>query len=98
VEHLLVSGALTDLALGVIVLEAFLLVVARHRLGVGLRPGDVLGQLLAGAMLLLALRSALTGGSYLWTLGFVSASFPAHLFDLARRARQGRSSVERAGG
>ncbi len=87
-ESLVGSGRLTDLALAVIVLEALLLLLARHRTSVGLRPADVLGQLAAGAMLLMALRCALTGASYVWTLGFMSASFPAHLFDLARRARR----------
>jgi hypothetical protein len=31
-----------------------------------------------------------TGASYVWTLVFVAASFPAHAFDLLRRVRSAR--------
>jgi hypothetical protein len=90
VEHFLWSGSLTDLALAIIAVEAVVLLVSQQRSGVGLRPLDVAGQLAAGAMLLLALRCAVTGASYVWTLVFVAASFPAHAFDLLRRVRSAR--------
>jgi hypothetical protein len=86
-KDLLVTGHLIDVALVVVGLEALALVAARARLGRGLRPLDVLGQLLAGLLLMLAVRCAVTGADYRWTLAFVSASFPAHVFDLARRSR-----------
>jgi hypothetical protein len=33
-------------------------------------------------------RCALTGADYRWTAALVTASLPAHLFDLARRTRK----------
>ncbi len=85
-KELLLSGRVTDLALAAIGVEVILLLAGR----LGLRPLDVLGQLLAGALLLLAVRCALEGADYRWTLAFLSASFPAHVFDLARRLRSSR--------
>lgn len=81
------SGWATDLILAVVGLEALFLFVVYRRTGRGLAPLDVFGQLLAGALLLLALRCALTGADYRWTALFLAASFPAHLFDLVRRWR-----------
>jgi hypothetical protein len=87
-QELLASGRVIDLALVVMALELLLLAVMRGRAGVGLQPVNVIGQLLAGALLLLALRCVLKGGDYRWTLGFLTASFPAHVFDLIRRSRR----------
>ena len=84
--ELLQSGRVVDLALAVLGLEVALLFAMRQR-GNGLAPIDVLCQLASGALLLLALRVELTGGDHRLTLALLSASFPAHLFDLARRAR-----------
>jgi hypothetical protein len=82
------SGQVIDLALVVIVLEAIFLVVRRARSAEGLKPIEVFGQLAAGVCLLSAVRCALTGADWRWTAGFLSASFPAHVFDLVRRARR----------
>ena len=41
----------------------------------------------AGGLLLGAVRCAVTGGDPVWILLLVTASFPAHLYDLRRRAR-----------
>lgn len=92
VRELFASGRGIDIALVCIALEGALLVGLRRRTGRGLKPLDVLGHLLAGALLLLAMRCALTGADYRWTALFLSASFPAHLFDLARRARLAHES------
>jgi hypothetical protein len=81
------SGRAIDLVLLVVGLELLALVVRHQRGGKGLAPLDLLGQLLAGALLLLAVRCALTGADYRWTAVFLTASFPAHLYDLARRSR-----------
>ena len=86
-KDLLLSGRLIDVALAVIVLELVVLLAIGRRPGRALRPLDVLGQLLAGLLLMLAVRCALTGADYRWTLVLVSASFPAHIFDLLRRSR-----------
>jgi hypothetical protein len=87
VKEFLISGRAIDFVLVVVALEVAALVVARRRTGRGLAPLDLLGQLLAGALLLIAVRCALTGADYRLTALFLAASFPAHLFDLARRLR-----------
>ncbi len=86
-NELLTSGRVVDVALVVLVLELVGLFVWHRRSGRGLNPIDLIGHLLAGACLLLALRAYATGADYRWTLLFLTASFPAHLFDLTRRAR-----------
>ncbi len=91
-SELLASGRVIDLALVVIGLELLALIALRNRAASGLRPIDMVGQLLAGALLLLALRVALTGGNVWWIAGFLTASFPAHVFDVARRLRHGAGS------
>jgi hypothetical protein len=86
VKELLERGTLLDFAVAVVVLEATMIALLRARRGAGLRLRDVAGQLLAGVFLLLALRNALAGGDYRLTLGFMTLSFPAHAWDLVRRA------------
>ena len=89
-RELLESGRLIDLALIVTGIELVVLMLRRRITKRGLSALDLVGQLLAGACLLLALRCALSGGDQTWTLLFFSASLPAHLFDLARRLRKQR--------
>lgn len=79
------SGRFIDLALAMTALEWIGLVVLRRTRGSGLAPSAIAGQLLAGVMLLLALRCALRGDDYRWPLLFFSASLPAHVFDLMKR-------------
>jgi len=86
-DDLFRSGRIVDVALVVIVLELLFLIAMRQRLAPGLRPLDLIGQLSAGFMLLLGVRFAVAGADYRWTLLLLTASFPAHLFDLSRRAR-----------
>jgi hypothetical protein len=86
-KEMLSGAAIVDVALAVIVLEFIALLVMARRDARGLRVVDLVGQLLAGAMLLLAVRSALTRADERWTILFLSASFPAHVFDLVRRRR-----------
>jgi len=87
VNALLYDGTLVDVALGALVVEIAVLLVLSGRGRVKLRPLDVLGQLLSGGILLLALRCALTGADGRWILLLLAASFPVHLYDLMRRAR-----------
>jgi hypothetical protein len=75
-----------DLALAIVGVEILALAFFRRRLG--LRLGDVLGQILAGAILLAAVRCAVAGVEARWILLLLAASFPAHLYDLVRRARR----------
>jgi hypothetical protein len=88
VSELFASGRAIDIVLLVVGLETLLLFLWGRRGGPGLAPLDLLGQLLAGALLLVAVRCALTGADYRLIALLLIASFPAHLFDLARRARR----------
>ncbi len=85
---LFASGRAIDLVLAVVALEFFLLVARRRKTNAGPGALEIFAQLLAGALLLGALRCALTGAGPLWIAAFLAASFPAHLFDLSRRFRR----------
>lgn len=74
------SGALADMLLAVLAAEAAWLVFGYRR-----SVAAVLAALLPGACLVLALRFALTGAPWLWTVAAVTASLPAHLWDLRSR-------------
>jgi hypothetical protein len=80
-------SSVVDVALVVLVAEMLVLIALRGR-SWAIRPLDLLGQLLSGATLLLALRCSIRGADPAWTLAFLSASLPAHVYDVARRARQ----------
>lgn len=51
----------------------------------GWRFADAALRLLPGALMLLALRAALTGAGWPWVAAALALSFPAHLADLARQ-------------
>jgi hypothetical protein len=91
-HELFASGRATDLVLLVVAVEAAALLALRLRTGRGLGPLDVFGQLGSGVLLVLAVRSALTGADYRWTALLLAASLPVHLFDLVRRLRASGSS------
>jgi hypothetical protein len=78
------SGRVVDLVLAVMALEVLAL-WAWHRSGRGIAPIDLWPNLAAGACLLLALRAALAGHSWMWVALALAASGMAHLIDLARR-------------
>ena len=85
-ELLLQGGMFIDIALFAVLVE-FVVLVVLGRLGrTRMRPLDVAGHLLAGALLLLALRVAVNGGDIVWVVALMTASLPAHLYDLWRRA------------
>ncbi len=88
-DFLSITGAI-DLALAAIVVELSILLFLGRRSRRGLRPIDLVGQLSAGALLLLAVRTVATNADVRWTLLLLTASFPAHLFDLLRRRSQAR--------
>ena len=85
---LFASGRLVDLILLVVVLEAaaFLWLWLRARRGVS--PWDLLPNLCAGALLLLALRVTLAGAGWMLATLCLAAAGLAHLIDLCRRWRQ----------
>jgi hypothetical protein len=76
------SGHAIDIVLTVVVLELLLgvCILVPHRAKI-----DLLFALAPGFLVLLALRAALTGAGAIWVAAFLTASFPIHLIDLARR-------------
>jgi hypothetical protein len=87
-EALVTSGAVADLILACLVLEAIALLAWRRWRGTGPTIADILALLLPGAFLVLALRVALTGGPWPLIPLALSAALVAHLADLARRFRR----------
>lgn len=83
--ELFASGRIVDLILGFTVLEGIVLVAWRRRSGCGLAAADVLGMLLPGVCLLLALRCTMIGAWWGWTAAWLLASLATHLADLGRR-------------
>jgi hypothetical protein len=79
------SGRVVDLILGVIALEACVLLAWRHAWGGRLAALDLVLMLLPGALLLLALRGALLQTSWTWIVLCVALAFPVHLADVGRR-------------
>ena len=71
------SGHAVDIVLLVLAGEVVWL-IARRRV-------DVLPALLPGALILLALRAALTGAEWPAVALWLALSFPAHVYDLRRR-------------
>jgi hypothetical protein len=79
------AAGVLDVVLALTVLEAVALVLLHRRTGRGLAPADLLPTLLAGASLLVALRLALGGASFMWIAVCLLAALLAHLVDLWRR-------------
>lgn len=99
--ELFTTGRVIDVALVAIFFEAVVLGGYWARTRKGLPPLDLVGQLLAGACLLLALRFATNREVNPTGMLFLSAAFPAHLLDLGRRLytyHRLQRAAERAGG
>jgi hypothetical protein len=88
VSWLFESGHAADLVLAVLLLEYLWLTLAKGR-----AAGEVAAILLPAAMMMLALRAALTGAAWPWIALPLAAAFPIHLLDLARH----RAVTNRAG-
>lgn len=76
------SGRAIDIVLGFVAIEAFLLATWKRW-----RASEIISALLPGVFLLLAIRAALTGSPWFVVALFITASLPAHLYDLRRRAK-----------
>ena len=74
------SGAAADLILAVMAAEALFLLIMRR-----MAAGAVLAAILPGALIVVALRGALTGADWPWIALPLALAFPAHLADLAAR-------------
>lgn len=79
-EGFVSSGRAVDLVLLLLLAEALWLWRVRR-----VAPLPLALALLPGALILLAVRVALVGGPWWAVAGFLAASLPVHLADLARR-------------
>lgn len=77
---LFASGHAVDIVLAVILVEGIVLIARRRD-----AAATVVLALLPGALILLAVRTALTDAAWPWTALWLAASFPAHVADLSRR-------------
>ena len=82
---LVIDPHIIDLVLAVFVLEAAVLFGYRHVTGKGLAPGQIAANLLSGAMIMVALRLALSGAPMEMVAPCLLASMAAHIADLAQR-------------
>ncbi|HEX8402743.1 MAG TPA: hypothetical protein VF628_13695 [Allosphingosinicella sp.] len=82
------SGHAADLVVAVLLVEAVWLIVRK-----GWDAGEVTALLLPAAMMMLALRGALTGADWPWIALPLAASFPLHLIDIGRRVLSARRPV-----
>lgn len=79
------SGHVADFILGLLLVEAALLVAWRWRTGRGVPLPGLMAFLLSGGCLILALRVALTDGWWGWIGLFLAVAGTAHVFDLRTR-------------
>ena len=89
-QGLVQSGRIVDLILGLVLLEILAVALLARGRQRGFGPMDALVNALAGVGILLALRSALTGGAWTSVAGWLAAALIAHLADVARRWRADR--------
>lgn len=79
------SGRLVDLILLLIVLEVAAIMIYRRASGRGLALADLLPNVLAGAFLLLALRSSLADIGWMPISACLACAGIAHAIDIGRR-------------
>jgi len=79
------SGRIVDLILIGLALELIALAAYRRYRGRGIRISELAATAGAGACLLLALRSALTGAAWPWVAGWLLLGLATHVADLSLR-------------
>jgi hypothetical protein len=79
------TGRIVDIVLAITALEAAAIVAYRRWTGRGPAPANLLGNLLSGVCLMLALRAALVDAWWGWIALALVAAFGAHLNDLRHR-------------
>lgn len=84
-EEFLTSGRAIDLVLAITAIEALGLIAYHRMTGRGVPPGEFIVNLASGMCLMLALRTALTGGGWQVIVLCLLGAFAAHLADLRRR-------------
>ncbi|MEQ1718591.1 MAG: hypothetical protein ABL907_21835 [Hyphomicrobium sp.] len=86
-ESLFASGRIADLIVGLMLAEGVILTLVFRGSQNGLKPALIWSNLIAGAALVLALRSALTGNGWQWTALWLAAALVGHAIDLLVRWR-----------
>ena len=86
-SDLFASGRLVDLILLIVAIEAVVLIVYWHKTGKGIAPRNLLPNLIAGALLLLALRLTLAQAGWMAICGCLAAAGVANVIDIMRRWR-----------
>jgi hypothetical protein len=81
-ESLVTSGRIVDIILAIILIEYLALCLYLGRSAPWLA---LAGYLASGAFLLLALRVALTDGSWVWIAAFLAGAGVVHAIDLRSR-------------
>lgn len=81
------TGRVVDLILALVIIETLVLAIYWRRTGRGVAPVGLVLNNAAGVSLMLALRAALTGGTWLAITPWLIAALCAHLADLAHRWR-----------
>jgi hypothetical protein len=89
--ELFASGRIIDLILVLLVVEGLALLAWQRWFRQGPQPLDLLPNLVAGGLLLVALRAALTGAAWPWIALPLALALPAHLADLSRLRRRDAS-------
>ena len=88
-----INAALIDWILALVALEGAAVLGWRAFTGRGPQPLAFLGNLVAGAFLLVALRGAVSGASGAWIAACMFAGCLAHFVDLVARWGDGRRSL-----
>ncbi len=81
------NGQIIDLILALVLIEAVVLLNYRWLTGHGIPAVGLLINSLAGAFLLMALRSALINSYWTLTAAWLAAALIAHIADLTQRWR-----------
>ncbi len=86
-DTLFASGRIVDIIIGLMIVEAAVLIAYHRATGNGITVPQILGNLLAGVCLFAAVRLALTDAPWPWIGGALTAALVAHIADLRSRWR-----------
>lgn len=81
------SAHAVDLILAIVAVEIVAITLYWHARGRGIAPAQLLPNLLAGALLLLALRLSLSGYAWPWYTACLALAGVANVADLRQRWR-----------
>lgn len=92
IESLFATGHAADLVLIVMVVEAVILFLLVQRGKIQLPYRTYISGVIAGGLIIFALRQALTGGSYVGIAIALALSFVAHLAELLSFVQRNKSN------